>query len=85
MSLGTAGSQLRRHRMAANKTLRATVADSRSVAQSRRDHRFRVSLAALSELERGSRVPRIHVLRTLATIYNIPFLRLLSIYGIWSD
>jgi transcriptional regulator with XRE-family HTH domain len=85
MSLENAGAQLRGYRMAAKKSMRATVEDSRSVAHKHRDHRFRVNLTALSELECGLRMPRVHVLRTLATIYGVPLSVVLSVYGIWPD
>jgi transcriptional regulator with XRE-family HTH domain len=85
MSLENAGAELRSYRIAARKTMRATVEDSLSVARKHRDRRFRVNLTALSELECGLRMPRVHVLRTLATIYGVPLSIVLSVYGIWPD
>jgi transcriptional regulator with XRE-family HTH domain len=84
-SLESAGAQLRDYRTAARKTMRDTVAESLSVARKQKNPCFRVNLTGLYELECGLRVPRIHVLRTLATVYGVPLPSVLSAYGIWLD
>lgn len=80
-----AGQQLREIRERLRLTLKDVEAQSRQIAQERRNAEYLFTAGRLSQVENSNSLPSLYKLASLSVIYDVPYTDLLRVYGIETE
>jgi transcriptional regulator with XRE-family HTH domain len=81
----TVGRRLREIRSERKLTQRDVEAMSRRIADGRDHADYFISAGRLSQIENSNSLPSPHKIAALGTIYQVPFLEILRLYGVETD